>query len=140
MSTATTEAIIADAFRTMPLTRTQKQALAALKKRGSLYPAGRGFWRGDNHTPWERRTLQALVNAGHARWNNHPGLMPCIVPADTPEPAPRPVKVSPAALAAEWIAEANRLDDARGEEYAVESEIRADTLRECAEALARLRA
>lgn len=50
------------------LTRTQRQALAGLRQRRHLWPAGRGRWSGGNETPWERPTLDALVNAGYARW------------------------------------------------------------------------
>jgi hypothetical protein len=66
------------------LTRTQRDALAALRRRGNLWPAGRGRWSGGNETPWERKTLDGLVRAGHARWVIYgatTGVLPHIVPA-----------------------------------------------------------
>jgi hypothetical protein len=65
------------------LTLTQRAALAALRRRRNLWPAGRGRWSSGNETPWEQRTLDALVRAGHARWIIYAGhgCLPHIVPA-----------------------------------------------------------
>lgn len=54
------------------LTRTQRAALAWLREhpnRGQ-WPAGRGRWSISNgpDSQWSERTLQALVDAGLARW------------------------------------------------------------------------
>lgn len=71
---------------TPSLTRTQKQALAALTERGMLWPAYTGRMAGGNETPWSKRTLDGLVAAGVARWaERRHGVMPHIVPA-APEP------------------------------------------------------
>jgi hypothetical protein len=65
------------------LTRTQRAALDALRSRRNLWPAGRGRWSSGNETPWEQRTLDALVRAGHARWVIYAGsgCLPHIIPA-----------------------------------------------------------
>lgn len=65
------------------LTRTQQQALADLITSGRQWPMGRGHEPGDvpNSTcRYSHRTLQALVDAGVARWVHLNGLLPHIVP------------------------------------------------------------
>lgn len=69
------------------LTRTQRAALADLLTTGRQWPMGR--LRGDapNATcRYSQRTLQALVDAGLARWADHRhGVMPHVVPTTTEE-------------------------------------------------------
>jgi hypothetical protein len=72
------------------LTRTQRAALAYLRAHGHVWPAGRGRHALGNDTPWEARTLQALVDAGVAAWAGSVyetpyahGVMPHVVPIDT---------------------------------------------------------
>jgi hypothetical protein len=74
---------------TTTLTRTQRAALARLTTDGHLWPAGRGRFSGGNTTPWEQRTLQALVDAELAAWRGSTfetpvwhGVMPHVVPID----------------------------------------------------------
>lgn len=66
------------------LTKRQVQALNTLNALGSLYPATQ-FRGGDRH-PFSRKTLQALVDTGHARWVTTHGLMPHIVKAGGTDP------------------------------------------------------
>jgi hypothetical protein len=68
------------------LTRTQRTALAVLTATGRQWPLNGGRMGGDNYTTYcrySRRTLQALVDAGHAEWVYTPGVMGHIVPAGT---------------------------------------------------------
>lgn len=68
---------------TSTLTRTQRQALEALRETKRQWPLGRGRWAGDGpnrHCRWSERTLQALVDAGVAEWAPHRhGVMPHVV-------------------------------------------------------------
>lgn len=68
------------------LTTTQHSALGDLRRFGRLYPPGprqrveRGTVQG-----FSRRTLQSLVDAGHAEWApRRDGTWPSIVPTDPP--------------------------------------------------------
>lgn len=65
------------------LTRTQRKAEDDLLKHGRLWPSGRGRFAvsGTGHPPYSKRTLQALVDAGRARWVYRDGVMPHIVRA-----------------------------------------------------------
>lgn len=63
-----------------PLTRRQREALADLDRLGKLWPLTHNRW--DLYTPSEhgrgysRRTLDALVDAGLARFVHVPGVVP----------------------------------------------------------------
>lgn len=52
----------------MALTITQISALAELRRYGSLRPTNQAFSPWDGRRTFARRTLQALVDAGHAEW------------------------------------------------------------------------
>lgn len=72
---------------TMPttLTRTQRAALDDLLRTGRQWPKPRGRRYGgyDEHVRYSARTLDALVDAGVARWIVTPigdGVMPHVVP------------------------------------------------------------
>lgn len=54
----------------MSLTVTQSSALAELRKRGVLRPSARA-WGEDGHRAFSRKTLQALIDEGHADWWGH---------------------------------------------------------------------
>jgi hypothetical protein len=75
---------------TPTLTRTQTAALAELRRVGHLWPTSGGRYEtsGTGHAPFSQRTVQALVDAGHAKWAvrspNAPAVMPHIVPVDVP--------------------------------------------------------
>lgn len=63
------------------LTTTQFSAYAELHRRGHLWPSDRRAF-GRQGRQFARRTLQALVDTGVARWEHRDGVMPHIVPAD----------------------------------------------------------
>lgn len=52
----------------MALTTTQASALVELRRFGHLRPSNRAFSRWDGRRMFQRRTLQALVDAGYAEW------------------------------------------------------------------------
>lgn len=54
---------------TSDLTPTQKGALADLRRKGELF-ARSAAWHGTNQRTYNRRTLQALVEAGAAQWTH----------------------------------------------------------------------
>lgn len=78
-----------DMAKAAALTRTQRAALADLLTTGRQWPMGRGRLRGDapnEFVRYSQRTLQALVDAGLARWARHyHGVMPHVVPTTTEE-------------------------------------------------------
>lgn len=77
---------------TVTLTTTQYSALAELRHRGALV-ASRHAFSGNTRT-FSQRTLDALVDAGHARYEvvygvpNAPAVASGIVPIDAPTPIP----------------------------------------------------
>lgn len=81
----------------MALNRTQRAALADLRRVGALWPHAGGRFRpsgtGNDSHLYRRTTLDALVAAGHAKWaQNTTGVLPHVVVADEPR-APRPGRV-----------------------------------------------
>lgn len=52
----------------MTLTTTQASALVELERQGSLRPSSRAWSKFDGRRTFSRRTLQALVDGGHAEW------------------------------------------------------------------------
>lgn len=56
---------------TETLTATQKRALAQPERRGQLF-ARSAAWHGGTQRTYTRTTLQALVDAGAARWAQIP--------------------------------------------------------------------
>lgn len=57
------------------LTQRQSEALDDLNKRGYLFFTGSGRFKasGTNHPPYSKKTLQALVDKGYARWGSPVG-------------------------------------------------------------------
>ena len=65
------------------LTTVQHSALGDLHRFGRLWPPGpRQLVERGTPQGFSRRTLDALVAAGHARWERRDGVMPHIVPTD----------------------------------------------------------
>ena len=86
---------------TTTLTRTQREALADLQRTGHQWPLLNGRLRGDGYTQtsrYARRTLQALVDAGLARWERRHGVMPHVVLVDPAADERRRRRVQAAAL------------------------------------------